>query len=376
MAFAQQVLFVRSRAGASVVSQLILGLATTNLVAMSIAVFLMTGTLSAFDQNLLIEPTIHSPLTSPINLYVSIIARTLQVALLSAMESMALEVTLVALDIQMLVRLALLCGLALMSDSYVTVLADTHLLLSSAAMMFAILIGSIVAPAVFMLAVIFINDFGHLVFVTMSHWQALAVNCDVSWAAHTDLTASLEAIGVPLEDIVGGAFLANGFSYLIVVAFAGLLAIVSNSDVATLADTLLAALGIAGVGITCITILALDLSNLVTTATNGLLALVSKQNVSRVAHTDLFAPLLAVGVVASEAVGTLCVRDRMVTTVLDGLAFTSNKLITWLADTLLLADLVAVRMARIAVLVALGLNHLIAATFSNQLAFPIDRRHA
>lgn len=101
------------------------------------------------------------------------------------------------------------------------------------------------------------------------------------------------------------------------------------------------------------------------------LALFAQHEVVGFAHTNLTAPLLAVIVAFVTVRRTLCLDNGMRATVLDRLALVSYKFVARLANAFLVAGFMAVWVSCVAVLVALGANHLVLATFKNWLALAI-----
>lgn len=260
----------------------------------------------------------------------------------------------------MLIRMAFLGRFAMLSDPQVTLLTDTGLLHDSfTAARFSLSRIFIASVLILRCTSVLGDDLRDFVFVTKLHRLTVPSDGSVSRTTNANLSTALDTSGGLLEDVIIGAFGAECLWNLVALALSWPFAIISNSNVALLANTLLPALGLTSNEHRpmLIALLAIRLGNLIRLTLLRTFTLFALHEVTWLANADLFTPLLAVSMtfVTFRALG---LHDGVRSTVLDGLTFVSNKLVSRFADALLLARLVAVRMPSIAVLFAFGLDNL------------------
>ena len=229
LALSSLVLHVRCWAGANRVSDLELWFARAHLLAIALAMSIVTGTFGAFDQHLLVESAIHTTLAAIVDLHIALVARTDQGALLPAREAASAWFT---LDIQVLVVVTLLDRLTLVTHSDEALLADTDLLVDPLSVDGNISVRLHVAVVSLVRSFVLADNLQNLVLVTQLDAVAFSSDQRVSRTTRADLTASLSTIArVPLESLPRRALLANRLGHLIVAALPRTFAAVSDSDV-------------------------------------------------------------------------------------------------------------------------------------------------
>lgn len=295
------------------------------------------------------------------------------------MRTVPLVVALCALDIQMFIRMAFLGRFAMLSDPQVTLLTYTSLLHDSftAAARFSLFRILIASVLILRCASVLGDDLRDFVFVAKLHRLTVSSDGGVSRTTHANLSTALDTSGRLLEDVIIRALSAERLGNLVALALSGPFAIISDSDVALLANTLLPTLGLTfnEHRPMLIALLAIRLGNLIGLTLLRTFTLFALHEVTRLANAYLVTPLPAVGM-AFVTFRALSLHDGVCTTVLDGLTFVSNKLVSRFANALLLARLVAVRMASIAVLFALGLDNFMLSALQDLLASSIHHCQA
>lgn len=225
------------------------------------------------------------------------------------MEAIPLKVTFPALDVQVLIRMALLRGFTTAPHTNVSLFADAHLFFFSSAsarlmvITRPIIISRLVTLIFFYGSPMLYDDFGDFIFVAMLDWFTPSSNKRKSGTTYTDLSATLLAYLTVLimENIMRGTLFAYCRGYFVAMAFSGPFAAVPNSEVTTFTNTFLTAIRIATITVTLVAIITNELGDLVMFAIPSRLALFTNLQISRVTHTDLATYLLAFIVMTSFA---------------------------------------------------------------------------